>query len=58
MFSWDVAKALKNYEKHGVSFEEASTVFNDSQGLEWLDLEHSEDEPAINMLELRPKGVC
>jgi uncharacterized DUF497 family protein len=26
MFSWDVAKALKNFKKRGVSFEEASTV--------------------------------
>jgi uncharacterized DUF497 family protein len=32
MFSWDVAKALKNYEKHGVSFEEAGTVFERSSG--------------------------
>jgi uncharacterized DUF497 family protein len=45
MFSWDVVKALKNYEKHGVSFEEASTVFDDSQGLDWQDLEHSANEP-------------
>jgi uncharacterized DUF497 family protein len=29
MFCWDAAKALKNYEKHGVSFEEASTAFDD-----------------------------
>ena len=26
MFSWDARKALRNYRKHGVSFEEASTV--------------------------------
>ena len=40
MFSWDAAKALKNYEKHGVSFEEATTVFDDPSGLEVEDLEH------------------
>jgi uncharacterized protein len=40
MFSWDAAKALKNYEKHGVSFEEASTVFGDPHALGWEDLEH------------------
>ncbi|MGH9796116.1 MAG: BrnT family toxin [Candidatus Acidiferrales bacterium] len=35
MFSWDATKALRNYEKHGVSFEEASTVFSDSGALDW-----------------------
>ncbi len=44
MFSWDARKALKNYEKHGVPFEEASTVFADPDGLDWEDLEHSEAE--------------
>ena len=28
-FSWDENKAKKNQHKHGVSFEEASTVFGD-----------------------------
>jgi uncharacterized protein len=40
MFSWDAAKALKNNEKHGVSFEEATTVFSDPHALGWEDLEH------------------
>jgi uncharacterized DUF497 family protein len=40
MFSWDAAKALKNYEKHGVSFEEASTTSNDPHALDVEDLEH------------------
>jgi uncharacterized protein len=40
MFSWDVAKALKNYEKHGVSFEEACTTFDESAALETEDLEN------------------
>ena len=40
MFSWDAAKALKNYEKHGVPFEEAATVFSDPEGLDWEDLGH------------------
>jgi len=31
MFSWDVRKALKNFEKHGVPFEEAATVFSDPE---------------------------
>jgi uncharacterized DUF497 family protein len=44
VFTWDIAKALANFEKHGVSFEEAATVFADLEGLDWGDLEHSSDE--------------
>ena len=44
MFSWDARKALKNYEKHSVPFEEACTVFADPDGLDWEDLEHSDVE--------------
>jgi len=29
LFSWDSKKAERNSKKHGVSFEEASTVFGD-----------------------------
>jgi uncharacterized DUF497 family protein len=41
VFSWDAGKALGNLRKHGVSFEEAATVFADPDGLDWDDLEHS-----------------
>ena len=44
MFSWDTQKAITNYEKHGIPFEEAVTVFSDSEGLNWKDLTHSEKE--------------
>jgi uncharacterized protein len=44
MFSWDAGKALKNYEKHGVPFEEAATIFADPDALDWEDLEHLEAE--------------
>ncbi|MBW4475600.1 MAG: BrnT family toxin [Tolypothrix brevis GSE-NOS-MK-07-07A] len=36
-FEWDDQKALVNYAKHGVSFEEASEVFNDLFGIEKQD---------------------
>ena len=36
-FEWDYQKALTNYAKHGVSFEEASFVFDDPFGIEKLD---------------------
>ena len=44
MFSWDAAKALRNLRKHGVSFEEAATVFADPKALDWADTEHSTGE--------------
>jgi len=40
-FEWDVSKARANIIKHDVSFEEASTVFKDSNALSLYDAEHS-----------------
>jgi uncharacterized protein len=56
MFSWDARKALKNYQKHGVPFEEASTVFSDSEALDWEDFEHAESEPRWKRLGLSLEG--
>jgi uncharacterized DUF497 family protein len=44
MFSWDIRKAQANYDKHGVAFEEAATVFADPAGLDWEDPGHSREE--------------
>jgi hypothetical protein len=41
VFEWDSLKAAGNFAKHGVSFEEATTVFQDTRGLDGPDLEHS-----------------
>lgn len=41
MYTWDPQKAITNFEKHGVSFEEAALAFLDEQGLELEDLRHS-----------------
>ena len=43
-FEWDPAKARSNAEKHGVSFEEASTVFDDLLSFTIDDPEHSAEE--------------
>jgi len=43
-FKWDKQKAVANKQKHGVSFEEASTVFADSLSLTIHDPLHSDDE--------------
>ena len=44
MFSWDPRKAIANFEKHRVSFEEAATIFADPEGLEWEDVTHVNHE--------------
>ena len=43
-FEWDNAKAKRNIKKHGVSFEEAMTVFADPLSLTIHDPEHSGEE--------------
>lgn len=43
-FEWDSRKAHLNREKHGITFEEASTVFADSLSLTIPDTPHSVDE--------------
>jgi len=44
IFEWDEKKALSNLKKHGVSFEEASTVFGDWLAITIDDPLHSEEE--------------
>jgi uncharacterized protein len=43
-FEWDSRKAAANLSKHGVSFEEASTVFGDPLAVTIPDPLHSVDE--------------
>ena len=43
-FEWDAAKSKRNEAKHGVTFDEATTVFGDPLALTFDDVEHSVDE--------------
>jgi len=43
-FEWDDQKASINLLKHGVSFDEAVSVFGDELALTFSDLDHSETE--------------
>ena len=43
-FEWDPRKAAENLAKHGVSFEEAATVFRDFLSATGADPDHSFDE--------------
>lgn len=61
-FEWDEKKNSENTRKHGVSFEEAQTVFLDENAMRFFDPEHSEDEDRFIMLgmsfKLRVLVVC
>ena len=43
-FEWDDKKNQNNIKKHGISFEEATSVFEDDESLIIADDEHSKDE--------------
>ena len=61
-FEWDDRKEKANLKKHGVSFEEARTVFYDENAIQFLDPDHSEDEDRFILLgmsfKLRVLIVC
>jgi uncharacterized DUF497 family protein len=43
-FEWDYQKAERNLRKHGVSFDEAVSVFGDELALTFSDTDHAETE--------------
>lgn len=49
-FDWDEIKNEANKKKHGVSFEEAQSVFYDVEALLILDPEHSQEEDRFIIL--------
>ena len=51
-FEWDQRKSHSNLTKHGVSFEEAKTVFYDDNAVIIHDSEHSKNEDRFVMLGL------
>jgi len=61
-FAWNEAKASTNRKKHKVSFEEAQTVFEDSEALRIYAPDHSEEEERFLLLglssNLRMLVVC
>ena len=61
-FEWDENKNRENRRKHGVSFDEAQTVFLDDNAIRFFDPDHSADEDRFLMLgisfRLRVLVVC
>ena len=50
LFEWDLNKAKTNLEKHGISFGEACTAFNDPLSLTIDDPLHSSDEERLVLI--------
>lgn len=55
-FEWDAEKAARNLAKHGVSFAEASTVFDDPLSVTITDPKHSADEERMVLFGLSRRG--
>ncbi len=49
-FEWDQPKATANLKKHGISFEEAQSVFYDEFAIQFYDDDHSSSEDRFIML--------
>lgn len=57
-FAWDPRKAKANLTKHGISFEEAQSVFLDPNALIIEDPEHSDYEDRFVLLGVSLRGSC
>ena len=55
-FEWDPVKAKRNFAKHGVSFEEATTVFLDPLSATGDDPDHSDEENRFITVGLSSSG--
>jgi len=55
-FAWDPDKAEKNISKHGVDFDEGSSIFDDPMFITFLDEEHSIDEERYITIGLSNRG--
>lgn len=59
IFEWDENKNLINQRKHGVSFEEVKTVFEDTCAILFDDPDHSEYEERFLIIGMTAaKGIC
>lgn len=55
-FEWNPIKAKQNIEKHGVSFDEAATVFSDPLSMTYDDPDHSYGENRYIIIGLSAQG--
>ncbi len=61
-FEWDAKKEKANIDKHGISFDEASSAFYDENAIQFFDPDHSQGEDRFVLLgisfKLRVLVVC
>jgi len=57
-FAWDRRKARSNLVKHGISFEEAQTVFLDESARLIDDPDHSEEEARFLLVGYSSEARC
>ena len=55
-FEWDDQKSASNLQKHGVSFDEAVSVFADALAVTFSDTEHFESEDRSRTYGISNKG--
>jgi hypothetical protein len=55
-FEWDETKAAANLSKHGISFDEAQTVFNDPLYVDFYDPDHSFEEHRYLIVGVSQRG--
>lgn len=55
-FEWDPKKASQNFQKHGVSFQEAATVFQDPLSMTYPDSDRSIGERRYVIIGLSRSG--
>jgi hypothetical protein len=53
-FEWDPEKAARNLQRHGVSFQDAASIFGDPLAATIPDPEHSTDEPRLITMGVTP----
>lgn len=55
-FEWNGIKAATNIRNHGVSFDEAATVFSDVLSQAFPDRDHSDDESRFLIIGMSETG--
>jgi hypothetical protein len=55
-YDWDSGKSQANRLKHGVSFDEAASVFQDAAALTFDDPDHSDEEPREITIGISTRG--
>lgn len=56
-FVWDPDKAVINWQRHKVSFEEAREAFFDPQAVDDFDPDHSDEETRYNLIGLSSRRL-